>query len=283
MHEDFDLFGRGFNQVVMTKDLNMLEWMNGNCYRTSHYPYSEERAYEADRRGIVVIAETPAVGLQFFHKNILKLHQKMLLDLFKRDHRHPSIVMWSLANEPRTSEGISREYFNALINQIHALDHSRPATIVFSVSQFAEKVADLVDLICLNRYYGWYINLGDTESINGSLVGDVIGWRKKFGKPMILSEYGADTIEGFSAEPSVSFSVQYQVELLSKTHEAIDFLRKNGNLAGEMIWNFADFMTDQTLTRVIGNHKGVLTRNRQPKMAAYLLKYRYEKLSPPQL
>lgn len=89
MHEDFDvclptffpcfcfyfvkkklefflqLFGRGFNQVVMTKDLNMLEWMNGNCYRTSHYPYSEERAYEADRRGIVVIAETPAVGLLF--------------------------------------------------------------------------------------------------------------------------------------------------------------------------------------------------------------------------
>jgi beta-glucuronidase len=283
MHEDFDLFGRGFNQVVMTKDLNMLEWMNGNCYRTSHYPYSEERAYEADRRGIVVIAETPAVGLEFFHKNILKLHQKMLLDLFKRDHRHPSIVMWSLANEPRTSEGISREYFNALINQIHALDRSRPATIVFSVSQFAEKVADLVDLICLNRYYGWYINLGDTESINGSLVGDIMGWRKKFGKPMILSEYGADTIEGFSAEPSVSFSVQYQVELLSKTHEAIDFLRKSGNLAGEMIWNFADFMTDQTLTRVIGNHKGVLTRNRQPKMAAYLLKYRYEKLSPPQL
>uniref|UniRef100_A0AC34G1A8 Glycoside hydrolase family 2 catalytic domain-containing protein n=1 Tax=Panagrolaimus sp. ES5 TaxID=591445 RepID=A0AC34G1A8_9BILA len=182
----------------------MLEWMNGNCYRTSHYPYSEERAYEADRRGIVVIAETPAVGLLYFTKNILKLHQQMLLDLFKRDHRHPSIVMWSLANEPATSKGDSREYFN---------------------------------------------------------------------------EYGADTIEGFSTEPSVSFSVQYQVELLAKTHEAIDFLRESGDLTGEMIWNFADFMTDQTLTRVIGNHKGVLTRNRQPKMAAYLLKKRYAQLS----
>lgn len=48
----------------MTKDLNMLEWMHGNCYRTSHYPYSEERAYEADRRGIAVITETPAVGIR---------------------------------------------------------------------------------------------------------------------------------------------------------------------------------------------------------------------------
>lgn len=133
-----------------------------------------------------------------------------------------------------------------MINQIHALDQSRPATIVFSVSQFSEKVADLIDFICLNRYYGWYINLGDTDSINGSLVGDILGWRAKFGKPMILSEYGADTIEGFSTEPSVSFSVQYQVELLAKTHEAIDFLRESGDLAGEMIWNFADFMTDQS-------------------------------------
>lgn len=40
MHEDFDLHGRGYDPVVMTRDLNMFEWMNANCYRTSHYPYS---------------------------------------------------------------------------------------------------------------------------------------------------------------------------------------------------------------------------------------------------
>lgn len=50
----------------MTKDLNTLEWLGGNCYRTSHYPYSQERAYEADRRGIAVISEAPAVGIKFF-------------------------------------------------------------------------------------------------------------------------------------------------------------------------------------------------------------------------
>jgi beta-glucuronidase len=49
----------------MIKDLNTMEWMNGNCYRTSHYPYSQERAYEADRRGIAVITETPAVGMKY--------------------------------------------------------------------------------------------------------------------------------------------------------------------------------------------------------------------------
>ena len=48
----------------MTKDLNLLEWMGGNCYRTTHYPYDEERMRENDRRGIAIIAETPAVGLK---------------------------------------------------------------------------------------------------------------------------------------------------------------------------------------------------------------------------
>lgn len=74
----FQIRGRAFDPVLMTKDLNLLEWTNANCYRysryeclkikdhsrTSHYPYAEERIYEGDRRGIAVIIETPAVGLK---------------------------------------------------------------------------------------------------------------------------------------------------------------------------------------------------------------------------
>ena len=100
-------------------------------------------------------------------------------------------------------------------------------------------------MICVNRYYGWYSDHGHTESINGSLTSDILSWRQKYRKPMILSEYGADTIEGMSTEPSTTFSVQYQVELLARTQEAIDFLKKRNDLTGEMIWNFADFMTAQ--------------------------------------
>ena len=37
---------------------------------------------------------------------------------------------------------------------------------------------------------------------------------------------------------------------------AFDELRKEGILHGEMIWNFADFMTKQQVNRVVGNRKG---------------------------
>ena len=58
---------------------------------------------------------------------------------------------------------------------------------------------------------------------------------------------------------------------------------------GELIWNFADFMTEQSNpiyvilifhvcledTRPVGNKKGVLTRQRHPKSAAFVLRDRY--------
>jgi beta-glucuronidase len=38
------------------------------------------------------------------------------------------------------------------------------------------------------------------------------------------------------------------------------------------VWNFADFATGQAVHRAGGNHKGVFTRDRQPKAAAWVLR-----------
>ena len=47
----------------MVKDMNLLSWLGANSFRTSHYPYAEELMDLCDKYGIVVIDETPAVGL----------------------------------------------------------------------------------------------------------------------------------------------------------------------------------------------------------------------------
>ncbi|KAI1721795.1 glycosyl hydrolases family 2, TIM barrel domain-containing protein [Ditylenchus destructor] len=276
MHEDFEIIGRGFNMAVMTKDFNMLEWMGGNCYRTSHYPYSEERAYEADRRGIVVITETPAVGMKTFVMANQKLHAKMLTEMILRDQNHPSVIMWSISNEPHTEKKESRQYYRDLITLARHLDPSRPVTMVYGPTDYNnDQTADLVDVLCINRYYGWYSNMGYLRLINESLVDNLLGWRKKFNKPLIVTEYGADSIIGLSEQPGVDFSEQYQVEVMQHTYEAFNTLIRSNDLAGEMIWNFADFMTAPSTIRAVGNHKGVLTRSRKPKMSAYVLRNRY--------
>ena len=48
---------------------------------------------------------------------------------------------------------------------------------------------------------------------------------------------------------------------------------------GELVWNFADFETKQVDTRMDGNKKGVLTRDRQPKLGAFVIRSRYQNLA----
>ncbi|KAK6040941.1 hypothetical protein COOONC_21553 [Cooperia oncophora] len=135
--------------------------------------------------------------------------------------------------------------------------------------------ADLIDVVCVNRYYGWYIDMGKLDWINQSVYWDITQWSDKYKRPILVTEYGADSLPGLNQEPSVDFSEQYQNDLIVRTHHAFDVLRSEHRLAGEMIWNFADFMTGMTTTRAVGNHKGVFTRTRQAKMAAYTLRNRY--------
>ena len=48
---------------MIARDFQLLKWLGANCFRTSHYPYAEEILQQADRDGIVVIDESPAVGV----------------------------------------------------------------------------------------------------------------------------------------------------------------------------------------------------------------------------
>lgn len=49
----------------------------------------------------------------------------------------------------------------------------------------------------INRYYGWYKNMGYPNLIPYELSYDLEQWQNVEKKPMIISEYGASTIAGF--------------------------------------------------------------------------------------
>lgn len=105
--------------------------------------------------------------------------------------------------------------------------------------------AGYADIICINRYYSWYSDAGHTEVIKASMVQDVHNWIAKFNRPVIVSEYGADTVAGLHSSPEFVFTEEYQLEFLREHFKAFDQLRTNTSFIGEMIWNFADFMTAQ--------------------------------------
>ena len=57
--------------------------------------------------------------------------------------------------------------------------------------------AQYVDVLCLNTYYSWYSDPGHLEVISMQANDDLSTWHQTFNKPIIQSEYGADTIPGF--------------------------------------------------------------------------------------
>lgn len=283
MHEDFPIIGKGNNSAVNIRDFELLKWINANCFRTSHYPYAEEIMDLADEYGLLVVDEVPAVGCNnwpdyTYGENrlddiTLALHKESLRLMVERDKNHPCLAMVSVANEAATYEDTGREYFSKVIEYVRSLT-DLPVTIA-ELTRACEgnKVGDLVDFIGLNRYFGWYDEIGNIKAAEPLLKRDLEAYYEQFKKPIIMFEFGAEAIEGMHSLPSVAFSEEYQTDFLREYCRIFDELPY---VQGELVWNFADFMTKQGTIRVNGNRKGVFTRERQPKSAAFYLKERWQ-------
>lgn len=295
-HEDTYPAGRGLNMPMNVKDISLMKWQGANSFRTSHYPYSEEMMRLCDEEGIVVIDETPAVGV---HLNFggganfkggkkvntfdpveeggirtFEHHKEVVRDMIARDKNHACVVMWSIANESDSGSPGAYEYFKPLYDLAREADpQHRPCTIVsVQMKNYKEDCTiRLSDVFCLNRYYGWYACGGDLEAARAMLE-EELGFWNSLGKPFMFTEYGADTVCGLHDTVPVMFTEEYQVDYYKVNHQVVDSLE---NFVGEQVWNFADFATSQGIMRVQGNKKGIFTRDRKPKLAAHYLRERW--------
>jgi beta-glucuronidase len=292
-HEDFPIHGRGHDAAVMVHDFELMRWLGANSVRTSHYPYDEAFLDYADRHGVVVIDETAAVGLNLdtgagilnqaeplptysdatISARTQDTHRQAIRELIARDKNHPCVVLWSIANEPDTVSPAARGYFEPLVAETRRLDPTRPVAFANFMVATPERdvVSDLFDVLLLNRYFGWYVFTGDLVAAEHALEAELREWAQR-GKPIVMTEYGADTQAGLHSLTGEPWSEEFQVDLLAMYHRVFDRIDA---VVGEHIWNFADFATRSGISRVDGNKKGVFTRERRPKAAAHALRRRW--------
>jgi beta-glucuronidase len=291
-HEDIGVIGKGHNDAYLVHDFELLKWVGANSFRTSHYPYAEDVLDYADRQGIVLIDETAAVGLnmglaggvfgtqgyQTFSRDTIndvtqQVHTAAIRELISRDKNHPSVVLWSIANEPESDTEGAEDYFRPLFEVARQADPTRPVGFVnvMLAPHGKCRVSQFGDVVMLNRYYGWYVDTGDLEAAEISWQNELEAWASD-GKPIIITEYGADTYPGLHSINGDPWSEEYQVAYLDMNHRVFDRIDA---VVGEHVWNFADFATTSGVMRVGGNRKGVFTRDRQPKAAAHALRRRW--------
>ena len=204
------------------------------------------------------------------------MHAQAIRDLIARDKNHPSVVLWSIANEPESETEAAENLLPSALRRGPAGRSSRPVGFVnvMLAPHGKCRVSQFADVLMLNRYYGWYVQTGDLDAAEAAWEAELTGWASE-NKPIIITEYGADTYPGLhSVAANSPWTEEYQVEYLDMNHRVFDRIDA---VVGEQVWNFADFTTTSGIMRVGGNKKGVFTRDRQPKAAAHALRRRWRK------
>lgn len=173
-HDVDDRRGRAVSVERMRRDLVLMKQHNINAVRTAHYP-NDPRFYElCDELGLFVMAETDLETHGFVAMGNLALltddpaWETAYVDRIERhvlaQRNHPSIIMWSLANESGYGCNIAPMYAKA-----KELDPTRP------VHYEEDRDAEVVDVV--STMYSRVSQMNDFGE-------------HPMGKPRINCEYG---------------------------------------------------------------------------------------------
>ncbi|PWD98308.1 glycoside hydrolase family 2 protein [Marinilabilia rubra] len=129
-HEVHPQRGRSLTGNIWYNDVKLFKEGNVNYIRTSHYPPNQKLLDACDELGMFVEEEAPFCWAHEGPVNDSNYFEAILqptLEMIERDKSHPSILMWSLANESHNFE----ELYKQSADLVKTADPSRPR--VFSM------------------------------------------------------------------------------------------------------------------------------------------------------
>lgn len=265
---------------LMVRDLELIRDMNANAVRTSHYPNDERFLDLCDEYGLLVWEENHARGLsieQMRNPNFIRQCEQVNREMVEQHYNHPSVIIWAILNECASDLEEGRVHYKRQLEQIRAMDGSRPLTFA-SHQRERELCFDLADIVSFNLYPGWY-----TDEDPGALCDQARSWADQnggLGKPMIMSEFGADGYYGLRDSTANRGTEERQAMIMEQNLSAYT---TKSYLSGMLIWQFSDCRvsegTDWLITRAgTQNSKGIVDRYRRPKLAYQTVKDYYGRL-----
>jgi beta-glucuronidase len=249
--------------------------LNGNFVRLAHYPHSDVMTRAADELGLIVWSEVPVYWrVNFSRPQTLAVARQNLAENILRDRNRASIAFWSVANETPVSEP-RNAFLRMLAADVRALDDTRLVTAALLTRReekdgrplmiIDDPLVSALDVMAINTYNGWYSpdRLEDLPAI---------GWRSDHGKPLILSEFGADAKKGFY-DPGLrrKFSETFQAEYYRQT---LAMAAKIPFLAGTSPWILKDFRSPRRQHPEYQqgwNRKGLISETGERKEAFQVL------------
>ena len=272
--------GRAWNEDDARTLLGWARELGCNFVRLAHYPHNEAMLRVADEMGILVWAEIPVYWtIQWANPGTFDNAETQLKEMIARDHNRAFLIIYSVANETPINE--SRNHF--LQQLMQAARSSDPTRLVSAAlqptrsmegekitMQINDPVGEAVDVLGANEYIGWYTGqLNDTDATD---------WSSKFGKPLIMSEFGGDALFGYHGDANTRWTEEYQENLYE--HQ-IAMMKRILFLRGMSPWVLKDFRSPRrTLPRFENyfNRKGLVSERGEKKKAFFVLQKFYDKL-----
>lgn len=278
LHEENPL--RGGRATTAAEARLLLGWakeLGCNFVRLAHYPHNEHMARVADELGLLLWEEVPVYWtIQWENPETLANATAQLTDLIVRDRNRASVIVWSVANETPVSEPRTR-FLKTLVDTARTLDDARLVSAAMEVhtdpADENHKIVDdpfgqFTDLLSFNQYVGWY------DGLPSKLA--KVRWTLAYEKPVMISEFGADALQGLHGDKLTRFSEEYQEDLYRET---LAMLQKIPQWRGATPWILCDFRSPRRpLPNVQDgwNRKGLIGENGTKKKAFYVLKEFYD-------
>ncbi len=105
-HVAWPTLGRSSSDRIARLDVGLIQEMNMNAVRMSHYPPDEEFLDLCDEKGLYVLDEL--TGWQ--HKYDTEIGREKVKEMIPRDVNHPSIIMWDNGNEGGWNTNLDADY-----------------------------------------------------------------------------------------------------------------------------------------------------------------------------
>lgn len=274
-HEWHPNFGPCTPELQMIIDLQHLRELGCNFVRGCHYPQDQQFLDLCDEFGMLVWEENLGWGQSektFESEKFRSDHAESLRAMVRMSWNHPSVIIWGILNEARTDRDGVRPVLEESVAIIRELDPSR---VVSYATMFAltDRHYDLVDLIGLNLYPGWYgcehqahpleLIAPHYEECFAHL--DAAGFADK---PVIISETGAEALYGWRDPHNDFYTEEYQAAYLERSCQ---IALSHPRCSGIALWHFSDARTysgglSMKRPRTF-NNKGTLDEYRRPKLA----------------
>lgn len=277
IHEENSMRGgRAYSREDAQMLLGWAKELNCNYVRLAHYPHSENMTRVADEMGILVWEENPVYWtILWDNQPTFDNAKQQLTDLITRDKNRASVIFWSMANETPVSEART-SFLRRLAEHARSLDDTRLISAALEVhgnSNPNDKIvedpfAEYVDIVNFNQYIGWYDGIPEKC--------DRTNWIIKYNKPVMISEFGADALQGLHGDALTRWTEEYQEDLYKRT---LPMLSKIPQFRGVTPWILCDFRSPRRPLANIQdgwNRKGLIGQNGTKKKAFFVLQDFYK-------